>query len=362
VDAGRLLEVLADFAAEVAAQGIPAALQAVVSTFQQAISNPAVEGQFKDALSRLFEILEKCPSNSWPPSKRLILESSGLSQLTGRVLRQRLNASLTKDAVLRAPVQNDLNAALQELQRRSTEAAQAVSILQSAGVRPHRAPEDKAEIGFLLPDTIDTKSIDAIEKELKNIDLLLRALGELHGETVASSEVIDLSAGSLAVFVGAGYAVARALLDLVERVLNIWQKVIDLKRQQRALEASQVPESILRDLKEHIDGRVSIEAAKIAKEAVAQSSIAEARKNELENQLRFCIKVLAARIDRGAKVEATVLIEKTAGAADADEQKQVIAAKGALMNDTPQLEQPVLALTLDTDGTSSEQGPPRAAP
>src|SRR5262249_50972571 len=104
--------------------------------------------------------------------------------------------------------------------------------------------------------------------------------------------------------------------------------------------------------KEHIDARVSLEAAAIASEAMNQARVANERRTGLETQLRWCIKQLAARIDRGAKVEVSVLLKQQPATVEASEQetlRQEIVSRGALMSETPQLEQPVLALTLESE-------------
>jgi hypothetical protein len=367
MDAGRLLQVVAEFVAEVTSIKLQETLSAVASSLQQSMqvpNQPTHEQNFKDGLSRLRDALNKCQSNSWTPSKRLILEQAGLATATGVGLGEKIAAILTRGSVIRQPILNELHALVQEVQQKIAQATQATSALAQLGVKPARPPAGMAEIGFLLPDAIHTESIEDIGRELKVIDQILRTLAELHGEAVASAVISDINRGSLEVFAVAPYLIARALLDLAERVLNIWQRIIDLRRQQAELEKNQVPAGVLEVLKAHIDERLTNESAALAHEIVSGTTIQdEGRKNELETQLKYAIKNLAARIDRGAKVEASVLLEASKERSgepneEADIQRD-IATRGALMAATPQLERPILALTLESenpDGAANKQG------
>jgi hypothetical protein len=56
-----------------------------------------------------------------------------------------------------------------------------------------------------------------------------------------------------------------------------------------------------------INSRVFEESGKLASEMVGASNTDAGRKNELSTQLRMQMKLLASRIDHGARVEASAL-------------------------------------------------------
>jgi len=356
MDAGRLFQVLSDFIAEAAAISLPASLSALVTAVQASINSPNAntDQQFRVALSNLYEMLEKCPSNSWPPSKKALLEQAGLATVTGRGLRQRIAAVLSSDMVMKSTALAELGTISNEVQQKITQATQSVQTLGALNVKAELPPPEQAEVTFLLPSTIDTSSLEKVQQELKFIDQLLRTLSEINGEGTGSTRVQEISKGSLIVVATAAYATARALLNLVDRAVEGWQRVIDLKRQQSELEASKVPQPVLDGLKEYIDGHLTREAAIIAAEFVKAGKVTdEGRRNELETKLKISTKLLAARIDVGAKIEAAVSFAPASQSEPLNAQqealKQEIAQRGAMMRETPQLEKPVLSLSLDND-------------
>lgn len=351
MDASRLLQVLTDFVAEVNSIQLAQALGSLASNLQQSVqapNQPSHEQQFKDGLSKLFDGLENCPSNFWTPTRRLILQNAGLADVTGLGLREKITKILTQASVLRQPILSELQRLVQEVQRKINEATQTATTLPQLGVKPAIPPSDKAEIGFLLPDAIDTARINGIERELRAIDRIIKTVAELNDEAVGSSEVVEINRGSLTVFVIASYATTRAILDIVERVLNIWQRIIDLKGQQTQLEKNGVPQEIVDVLKAHIDDRLTTESSALAREMIAQSKVEDqGRRNELEIQMRIAIKTLAVRVDHGAKIEASVALEPSRG--QNQELSQEISKRGSMMSSTPQLEKPILALSLEAE-------------
>ena len=369
MEAGRLLQVITDFVHESGSLQLPQVLNTVVSSLQQSMQGqPAQqathEQNFRDGLSKLFVALEESPSNFWPPSKLQILEKSGLAASIGRGLRARITKILNHDITSRQLILNDLQKILQDVQKQITEATQVATALPNFGVAPALPPKGKAEIGFLLPNAIDTERITGINRELKVIDRALKTVAELHGEEVSSAAVSDVDRGSLSLFAVTSYVVARGILDLTDKVLNIWQRIIDLKRQHAELKEGNVPPEILDALTAHIDERLSTESAAIAAKMVSEVNFPnKERLRELETQLRIVIKDLATRIDHGAKIEASVLSERDQAPQASDDELALIrkvAEHGSLMADTPQIEKPILALNLDLD--ASDQSHPAENP
>jgi hypothetical protein len=355
MESGRLLRVLSEFVAEVAANNVQSALAGLVAAFQASVnspSNPNLDQQFRTALDALNGHLENCPSNGWPPSMQAILAQTGLASATGRGLRERVHRVFTEDFASRSSALAKLNEIAADVQKKITEATQAVQNLSALGAKVPAPSADEAEVAFVLPNSIDVSNLELIQRELKIIDQLLRTISELTGDGGGSARVEEISKGSFVVVVLASLPTALVLLKVVDGILGIWQRVIDLKLKLKELEQLQVPQSTLDDLQGHIDGRLTQGVQTLAKEIVGESkTVEEGRRNELEIKLRISAKQLAARIDTGATVEVSVLIEKSnSGEPEKDALRKDIATRGAaLMRDTPRLEKPVLPISLDTD-------------
>lgn len=364
MDAERLYDVVSQFSAEMKELDVRGKLGAMVQALEQMIGSPNASNDqaFKAALDTLYVALESAPSNDWVPSKRKLLEAAGLAEITGRGLRNKIERIFTEQGLARQMALELLRTLTGVEKKRLGEADQTIAALQSMGIQAPSIPEGEAEVAFILPNSIDTATISTVEKELNHIDKLLRLLAEVYGEPVGSARVLSLNKGSLEVFVVAGYLVAKGLLELVDRVLNIWQRVIELKKHQRENERLNVPANIREQIEQYINSHMSDGAAELAEQIIARSPVQDqGRKNELRNQLVFEIKVLARHIDMGARVEVSVPQLEVNGqtaetsAADGEEIKPrqptereliraELARRGSLMRQTPQLEQPVLAL------------------
>jgi uncharacterized protein YoxC len=270
----RLQSVLASFLLEIVELGIQGHLNALVGALQQsqAGNNPSAEQTFREGLQSIFNALDKSPSNSWPPSKKLLLETLGLTRLTGKGLRARIHSLLTADVVLKTAALNELNSLVTELTKKVQESNQTVEGLKSFGlVPPTPAEDDEAEIAFSLPNSIDTSNLNAVETELKYIDLLLKGIAEVNGESIGSAKIREISSGSLLVTLLASFKSAKTVIDVVSKVLEVLKQIRDLKDHLKKSEELKLPQTALDSIAQLIDGRLKQGADEISAELIQNS-------------------------------------------------------------------------------------------
>lgn len=207
------------------------------------------------------------------------------------------------------------------------------------------------EAGFLIPRILFGNTLDGLGKEFEQITKIIAVFSELATGYVEPVEVRQISTTDPLVIVGLATPVAIAFAKGIDWVLETTKKILELKKLYDQNKSAKVPDSILDGLKEHIQKSVSEALEEHGKKLVDTYPVDDdARKNELNNHIKWAMEQLFAKVERGMTVELRLLPPPPGEEIDeqgAAEQAQTFADLAAISGrlDFPKiLGEPLLAL------------------
>lgn len=178
--------------------------------------------------------------------------------------------------------------------------------LVELNIKVHEPIGDVFEIGLLMPTKYTHQKITFITKELNRWDKIFKTFKELTGETPEDTELNFVSNGSLQFFIDNSPEVAVCLAVTIERVVNIYKKIIDIRVTRlklKELGISVIEQKLIeKQEKEILNKEIDKIALDIVKE-FALKSIETGRANELKIAVKGHVAYIAKCIDGGMTIE-----------------------------------------------------------
>lgn len=117
--------------------------------------------------------------------------------------------------------------------------------------------------------------------------------------------VRTISSSDFTAYLAAVPAAAACVAYAVERIINSYKGILEIRELHARLRNEQVPDDRLEGLKEHVDERMSAELDSLAEELRAEfgGHLDRGRANELVTEIRKSLNAIANRIDQGYNVE-----------------------------------------------------------
>lgn len=177
--------------------------------------------------------------------------------------------------------------------------------LESLRVRPEKLPAGEFEFGMLLPEGTVDHRLDTYAKEVKHLNSLARTIQELGGANPSEVRLRGASASSWVWFLSLAPFAAKAMIDVVEKVLGLYKSVLEIREIKQRLTDREMSQTILDGIQTDIDKRIKEGLSTIADEVVAKLPKSEdvGRRNELTIKLCRDLKWLAIKLEKGAIVE-----------------------------------------------------------
>ncbi len=170
--------------------------------------------------------------------------------------------------------------------------------------RPSLAPAH-FEFAALLPKELVGESVNDLYNELQHIDRLFRALNELMGKGAISPIVKTISSSWWQFFLDLDSTQIAATTFALERIVALYRQNLEIRMLKRELEQKDLGDDFLEIIDKKIEEKLKAGMNEIAREIREKygANNDEARKNELETQLRMELVHIAKRINQGASYE-----------------------------------------------------------
>lgn len=244
--------------------------------------------------------------NKYNQSDIEILEKIGGKYYFGSWGKYRLNNLLTDHSYDLTKTIDGLGEYATERKEFSDRITQVYDDLVELNIKVHKPAGNIFEVGLLMPTKYTHQKIPFITKELNRWDKIFKTFKELTGETPEDTEINFVSNGSLQFFIDNSPEVAVCLAVTIERVVNVYKKIIDIRVTRLKLKDLGVSiseqKSIEKQEKEILNKEIDKIALDIIKE-FALKSIDTGRTNELKIAVKGHVTYIAKCIDGGMTIE-----------------------------------------------------------
>jgi hypothetical protein len=227
----RLRHVLGRLRAQIASSEIEARAQNLENALQQQVSQPgqgSLQTQVFDALERLRSSLRSAQEDPTGAFWLEAVEEIGLKRFLPPEIFARINAIVYENQITPA-------VALQRVRELRTEIAntreridQLISNLEWLGVREPDIPENKAEIGILIPRSAIDNNLENFGEEARDLNTLLNAVSQAVTGSAEDIKIASVSASEIILLVLLAPKIVRYFAGALRDVLAVGKDYLEV--------------------------------------------------------------------------------------------------------------------------------------
>jgi hypothetical protein len=201
---------------------------------------------------------------------------------------------------------------LKPVQQRVTAVNQALSQLLPAlhelKIGKEVLEPGQSELGILIPRRFVHNKLDEFGKELTELNKMFGVFSELVTGSREAFPVRGISSTDLSVFLGLLPQVAVCIFIGLDKILDVYKKILEIKAKRIELGNLGLPDELLEKMDAHaremVNTAIEDAADKILEAAPARTEAG--RKNELRSEVKVSLNKIANRIDSGVNIEIRV--------------------------------------------------------
>lgn len=308
---------------------LPENLNELLGLFQNFSSQPQntnLQQQIATKRDAISKMLALAPSNDFSPAWRAILDEIGALPVLGIQLDRRIQEIFNRNQMTPAVATQELTPIVQEVTTFKNTIDQLVDNLLRLKVGAEVLPPGEAEAGVAIPREAVRNDLGEFAKELRQFRFILRTFIELSTGSVDELPIRTISSSALMFSIDMVPKAAAFLAVAIERLVAVYKQILEIRKIRADLTRIPVPPENLKGLEDHAKNLMKENIETITLKMVADSPVADPnRKNELANQLRISLTMIANRIDRNYNIEVRMAAPKKPGESpEADEALETI--------------------------------------
>lgn len=289
-------------------------LQANLQNLSGQPQNATVQQQVAAKRNEISSTLKKAPSNDFSPAWRQALSEIGGLPVLGDQLEDRIRKVFEQNQITPAVATQALAPIIQEVTAFKNSIEHLVESLSRLNITAEDLNPGKAEAGVAIPREAVHNDLGKFAEELKEFEFILRTVIELSTGNVDVLPIRTISSSALMFSIALVPKAAAFLAVAVERIVAVYKQILEIRRIRADLAKIPVPQEKLTGLEEHAKELMKQNIETIAIEMVSDSPVVDPdRKNELTNQWRISLTMIANRIDRNYNIEVRMASPKNAG-------------------------------------------------
>jgi hypothetical protein len=322
MNAERLHAIASAMQADISKSAVLSNLQQLISMLSNQVSQPnqpEYQQQTSQILLSLVEGSRTAAVNQFSPTWQQALQEIGAWQFLGNTLALRVQEIFARNQITPSVAQQELEALLRELEAISRAFDQMLASFRTLRIGKEDLAPGECELGVLVPRAFVDNRLDRFAEELEEVDKVFGVFAELSTGSRPSFPIKTISSTDLSVFLEVGAVVGACVATAVERIIALYKTLLEVRKLQGELVKEGVDKKNLEGLETHANGIMDVGIDKLVKDLMSEfeGEIEAGRKNEISIELKYSLKKIANRIDRGFNIE--VRMEEPLQAADADE-------------------------------------------
>jgi hypothetical protein len=322
MNAERLHAIAAALRADLDQSSVLSHLQNLVNSLSNQVSQPQqpqYQQQTSQHLTELLNALEGAEVDEFAPTWQQVLEEIGAKPLTGAQLAATVRSIFAQNQITPSVAQQELQKLLTDLQKLSSSIDQLLAGLRALAIGSEDLEPGECELGVLVPRAFLDNRLDRFASELDELNQIFSVFAEVATGSRPGFAIKTISSTDLSVYLEVTALVGACIATAVERIVSLYKQLLEIRKIQGDLAKQGVDKKNLEGLEKHANGVMETGIDKLVKELLAEFLLKGDvnRKNELSIELKFSLKKIANRIDRGFNIE--VRMEEPEPAATGEE-------------------------------------------
>ena len=266
-------------------------------------NQPTHQTNLVNSLNTLYEKLQSSRYDSFPPSwKQIISEISG-SNLFGLELKNKIETIFSSNTITPAKALEDIKKIFTNLQAFQTAVKNILTGFKTLNIEKEDLEQGECEFGYMIPREHVANKLSEFKNEIDELNFILTHISEAVTGEKGDFKVKTISSSDFLLYIIIGIQVANVLSTVVEKILNYYKQILEIKVLRNQLNDKGVPQKETEGIENYANNLMKKGIEKIAKEIISNYVGDSGRKNELKNALIIALNKLANRIDNGFNVE-----------------------------------------------------------
>ena len=301
-------------------KSLAAALQNLINQPNQ----PPHQDAFGEARQRLERALAQSETNSFSPTWRELLVETGMWDLTGNRLSARIDAIFASNKITQAAGVKHIAALQAEVENLANSLSNLLGAFSRFSIGKNDLAAGECEIGILIPRPFVRSQLEALGHELESLSKIFGVFQELAEGGRQGFKVRTISTSDFLVFLEAHQATCACIAIAIERIVALYKQLLEIKELRSKLKAQGVKEAALAGVSEHAEALMERGVTETASKMMGEygRDDSSGRNHELEIELKFSLKRIASRIDRGFNFEVRIGPPVTDEVPGSDQAKQ----------------------------------------
>lgn len=285
--------------------GKMAALQSALTNQANSPQEPSYQQTVATSRQALVDVLAIAPSDSYTPTWRQAMEELGFDNLLGAELLGRIDEIFNRNQITTSVARDEITQLTTDLQELVNALQSMLESFAYFKISTEDLEPGEAEVGVLIPRPAVKEELPELGEEFQELQKILSPFLELAEGSRPPLKVRTISSSDYTVYVAMAPGAALSLATALDRILDVYKKILDIRASHQQLADQGVPPEVLAPLKDHANKRMADETERLASEMVdASAAVADSgRANELKIEVRLSLNALANRIDHGYNLD-----------------------------------------------------------
>lgn len=283
-------------------------LQELTSALQNMVNQPnqpQFQKAFSDARENLRNALLESKIKSFSPAWKQFVNELGGSDLLGYPLWLSIESVFSNNQITPQIALDDIQSIFHNVEKFSQSVEKVVESFGDLHIESEELEPGECEIGILIPRSFVDNKLSKFGAEIDQLNRILGVFSELVTGERPGFEIGAISSSSLSIFLNAAPGICACIALSIERIVALYKSLLEIKKLRSDLAGQGLPEIALKGVEDHAENVMDKGISELVGELVDKflSGTDEGRANEIKIELRYALKKMAARIDRGFNIE-----------------------------------------------------------
>ncbi len=308
MNAERLHAIVAAVKADLEQTSLFRHLQQLAATLTNLASQPGqteYQRQVSSSLQALETALRNSDVNDFSPTWRQVMDETGMSRMLGQELAARVHAAIADNQMTPAVAATSIQKLTGEVQSLTTFLDQMLGGFDHLGIGQEDLDPGECEIGVLVPRTFVSNRLDKFADELEELNRIFGTFSELATGQRPSFEIRTISSSDLSIFLDAAPVVGACVAVAVERIVGLYKQLLEVRKLQGELLKQGLDKKDVKGVEDHANKLMDKGIDVLVKDLLAEFETKGDghRSNELAVEIKYSLKKIANRVDRGFNIE-----------------------------------------------------------
>lgn len=303
----RLHEIAARLRADLNKTSTLRILNGLVESLTNQVNSPQ-QAQYQQQTAQneqqLLAALEKSAVNEFSPTWRQVLDEIGVTEVTGNNLADTVRGIFATNQITPSVARDDLQKLLNRLTQVSSAIDQLLAAFGILNIGTEELASGDCDVGILVPRAFVDNRLDNFADELEELNRILGAFAELATGSRPGFEIKTISSTDLSVFIETSARIGGCIATAIAGIVVTYKTLLEVRKLRGDLEKQGVGKDDLQGVERHANTLMEKEIGNLVTRLLAEYPPKDThRKHELSIELKYSLKKLANRIDRGFNIE-----------------------------------------------------------